>query len=102
MVESAKANGVEPFAYLQRALVELPYLGKSPPMKNWRPLCPGHPASKRIVEFQIPMLIQIYILNNSRPWVWGLLSFGGDGELLSAYITTRTVRRKARTFRYMV
>ena len=30
MVESAKANGVEPFAYLQRALVELPYLGKSP------------------------------------------------------------------------
>ena len=57
---------------------------------------------KRIVEFQIPMLIQIYILNNGRPWVWGLLSFGGDGELLSTYITTRTVRRKARTFRYMV
>ena len=30
MVESAKANGVEPFAYLQRVLVDLPYLGKSP------------------------------------------------------------------------
>ena len=72
------------------------------PMKNCRLSCPGHPASKRIVRFQTPMLIQIHILSNSRPWVWGLLSFGGDGELLSAYITTRTVRRKARTFRYMV
>lgn len=30
MVESAKANGVEPIACLQRVLVELPYLGKSP------------------------------------------------------------------------
>mgnify|MGYP004630727135 CR=1 FL=1 len=29
LVESAKANGVEPFAYLQHVLVELPYLGKS-------------------------------------------------------------------------
>ena len=79
MVESAKANGVEPFAYLQRALVELPYLGKSPPMKNWRPLCPGHPTSKRIVKAQIPMLIQIHILSNSRPWVWGLLFLGERG-----------------------
>ena len=26
---SAKANGVEPFAYLQHVLVELPYLGKN-------------------------------------------------------------------------
>ena len=59
-------------------------------------------ASKKIAKSQIPMLIQIHILSNSRPWVWGLLSFGGDGELLSTYITTRTVRRKTRTFRYMV
>lgn len=29
LVESAKANGVEPFAYLQHVLVELPYLGKN-------------------------------------------------------------------------
>ena len=28
LVESAKADGVEPFAYLQHGLVELPYLGK--------------------------------------------------------------------------
>lgn len=102
MVESAKANGVEPIAYLQRVLVDLPYLGKSPPMKNWRLSCPEHLASKKIAKSQIPMLIQIHILSNSRPWMWGLLSFGGDGELLSTYITTRTVRRKARTFRYMV
>ena len=29
-VGSAKGNGVEPFAYLQHMLVELPHLGKSP------------------------------------------------------------------------
>lgn len=29
LVERAKANGVELFAYLQHVLVELPYLGKS-------------------------------------------------------------------------
>ena len=29
MVESAKANGIEPFSYLQHVLVELPYLGKN-------------------------------------------------------------------------
>ena len=29
LVESAKADGVEPFAYLQHVLVELPYLGKN-------------------------------------------------------------------------
>ena len=29
LVESAKANGIEPFAYLQHVLVQLPYLGKS-------------------------------------------------------------------------
>ena len=28
LVESAKANGIEPFAYLQHVLVQLPYLGK--------------------------------------------------------------------------
>jgi len=29
LVESAKTNGVEPFAYFQHVLVELPYLGKN-------------------------------------------------------------------------
>lgn len=29
IVESAKANGVEPFAYLQHVLLQLPYFGKS-------------------------------------------------------------------------
>ena len=29
LVESAKANGIEPFAYLQHVLVQLPYLGKN-------------------------------------------------------------------------
>ena len=67
-------------------------------MKNWRSLCPGHLASKRIVEFQIPMLIQIYILNNSRPWVWGLLSFGGDGELLERLHHNKDGQKKGKDF----
>ena len=29
LVESAKANGIEPFAYLQHVLLQLPYLGKT-------------------------------------------------------------------------
>ena len=44
MVESAKANGVEPFAYLQRVLVELPYLGKSlshEELEAFMPWAPG-------------------------------------------------------------
>lgn len=44
MVESAKANGVEPFAYLQRVLVELPYLGKSlshEELEAFMPRAPG-------------------------------------------------------------
>lgn len=47
LVESAKANGVEPFAYLQHVLVELPYLGKTNPTKNWNRSCLGHPISSR-------------------------------------------------------
>lgn len=72
--------------------------GSHPPMKNWRPLCPGHPASKRIVEFQIPMLIQIYILNNSRPWVWGLLSFGGDREYIERLHHDKDGQKKGKDF----
>lgn len=44
MVESAKANGVEPFAYLQRVLVELPYQGKSlshEELEAFMPWAPG-------------------------------------------------------------
>ena len=44
MVESAKTNGVEPFAYLQRVLVELPYLGKSlshEELEAFMPWAPG-------------------------------------------------------------
>ena len=43
MVESAKANGVEPFAYLQRVLVELPYLGKSPSHEELEAFIPWAP-----------------------------------------------------------
>lgn len=43
MVESAKANGVEPFAYLQCVLVELPYLGKSPSHEELEAFMPWTP-----------------------------------------------------------
>ena len=43
LVESAKANGVEPFAYLQHVLVELPYLGKTHSHKELASLMPWAP-----------------------------------------------------------
>lgn len=43
MVESAKANGVEPTACLQRVLVELPYLGKSPSHEGLEAFMPWTP-----------------------------------------------------------
>ena len=51
MVESAKANGVEPFVYLQRVLVELPYLGKSPShegLEAFMPWTPGIQEDRKI------------------------------------------------------
>jgi len=40
IVESCKANGIEPFAYLQHVLVELPYLGKSQSHEDLESLMP--------------------------------------------------------------
>lgn len=52
LVESAKANGIEPFAYLQHVLVQLPYLGKSPSHENLESLMPW--ASYIQQEYKIP------------------------------------------------
>ena len=49
--ESAKANGVEPIACLQRVLVELPYLGKSPShegLEAFMPWTPGIQEDRKI------------------------------------------------------
>ena len=43
MVETAKANGIEPFAYLQHVLVELPYLGKNHSHEDLESLMPWAP-----------------------------------------------------------
>jgi hypothetical protein len=43
MVESAKANGVEPIACLQRVLVKLPYPGKSPSHEELEAFMPWTP-----------------------------------------------------------
>ena len=47
MVESAKTNGVEPFAYLQRVLVELPYLGKLPSHEELEVFMPWAPGIQK-------------------------------------------------------
>ena len=47
LVESAKANGVEPFAYLQHVLVELPYLGKTHSHQELESLMPWAPYIQR-------------------------------------------------------
>lgn len=43
LVESAKANGIEPFAYLQHVLVQLPYFGNSPSHEELETLMPWAP-----------------------------------------------------------
>lgn len=43
LVESAKANGIEPFAYLQHVLVQLPYLGKNHSHEELESLMPWAP-----------------------------------------------------------
>ena len=43
LVESAKANGIEPFAYLQHILVQLPYLGKTHSHEELESLMPWAP-----------------------------------------------------------
>ena len=43
LVESAKANGIEPFAYLQHVLVQLPYLGKTHSREELESLMPWAP-----------------------------------------------------------
>lgn len=46
LVETAKANGVEPYAYLLRVLSLLPYLGKSPSNTELDELLPWHPRMR--------------------------------------------------------
>ena len=44
LVETAKANDVEPFAYLSFVLDELRYLGKTPPAADLDRLLPWVPG----------------------------------------------------------
>ena len=52
LVESAKANGIEPFAYPQHVLVQLPYLGKSPSHEELETLMPWAPDIQQ--EYKMP------------------------------------------------
>lgn len=52
MVESAKANGIEPFAYLQHVLVQLPYFGKSPSHEELETPMPCAPDIQQ--EYKMP------------------------------------------------
>ena len=44
LVETAKANGLDPYAYLLRLLKELPYLGRNPSQNDLDIFMPWHPA----------------------------------------------------------
>jgi transposase len=46
LVETAKANNVEPYDYLLQVLSTLPYLGKTPAHEQLEKLMPWHPAVK--------------------------------------------------------
>ena len=43
LVETAKANGIEPYEYLLLVLTMLPYLGNSPAHEELEKLMPWHP-----------------------------------------------------------
>ena len=46
LVETAKANGLDPYEYLLLVLTMLPYLGKNPSHEELEKLMPWHPAVK--------------------------------------------------------
>lgn len=50
LVETAKANGVEPFAYLSFILNEIRWLGKAPPSAELDSLLPWNPALQKRLE----------------------------------------------------
>ena len=50
LVETAKANNVEPFAYLRYVLDEIRWLGKTPPAAELDALLPWNPALKAKLE----------------------------------------------------
>ena len=47
LVETAKANGLDPFAYLKLLLTELPYLGKNPAPDRLEQFMPWMPAIRK-------------------------------------------------------
>ena len=47
LVETAKANGLDPFAYLNLLLTELPYLGKNPAPDRLEQFMPWMPAIRK-------------------------------------------------------
>ena len=51
LLETAKANGIEPYQYLNYILTELPYLEKSPAHKDLETLMPWDPYIKQ--EFSL-------------------------------------------------
>ena len=57
IVESAKANGIEPFAHLQHVLLQLPYLDKTHSHKELESLMPWAPCIQQ--EFVIKNLMLI-------------------------------------------
>ena len=54
LVESAKTNGVEPFAYLQHVLQQLPYLGKPHSHEELESLIPWVPYIQQEFSTKIP------------------------------------------------
>lgn len=50
MVETAKANGIEPYSYLLRVLSLLPYVGKNPPNAELDKLMPWHPELRATLK----------------------------------------------------
>ena len=52
LVETAKANGIDPYAYLLRVLSLLPYFGKSPSNEELDQLLPWHQRMRESLLFK--------------------------------------------------
>lgn len=50
LIETAKANGIEPYTYLNLILTDMQYMGNRFQMKNWKASCPGARKSKNPLQ----------------------------------------------------
>lgn len=70
LLETAKVNGLDPYAYLLQLLTELPYLGRNPSQDDLDLFLPWRPALQAALFFQI---LRGPLMNFPIPFLWGII-----------------------------